>query len=708
MSRRPIHNALLPTLVLLLAALVAALPGLAQSPLPETMGFHVFGPNNHTGQDPTNPRRDGGHVAIRCPHQTPPFIHWDLRQFPGCAVPWEINPNIPDPNQTLAPAAVRAAIVSAANSWSAASPAYITLFDNSNGNCPQAPGLDGRNCAAFDPNWLYGPNMYAITYLWRNATSGNLWETDIGFNPQPGNQIWRLPPAPGQPCVTPDFAIETVAVHEFGHSLGLAHTNDTGPGCPDYDLMQKAIMYAYGPFTDACRVKLQQADRDGVNYLYTADLGDLPDPPYPTLVQDGGPNGQVLSGVALKQPGDGPQHLFGIFADPDPNVTNQPRYQYEWLAFQNGAIDDHPAECEARPVDAFDDGVSINGQCINGILQSPLSVTIHVKTSLDVMQAGHNYNPAAGGMPMYANGWFDWNFNGVLEEGIEHPIGLGAGVLIPGAGVYNFQVPVPPDTPCDVASRFRLDWGEDVGELGAPPPVDPTLRLVRGAAQHGEVEDYIGLNILHPDDEYCHPVHKIPLDFPMVNMRLFIEELCHPPKPSGSATAQTFDPNPGSECMDSGLCMKVDGDGDGFTDEQICLRGPVCIDRGAPYIDPATGLNTIDTQMVSLDMTGYSHFAGEMQIHLAPDIPTVGQIQQSEEARDLGIDISPETPASSYFDVFFVVESELLGPSEVVGPSLVTAEISAVPPGEVIGGEPPPPPPPDGEPVPPPSEEPLP
>ena len=35
------------------------------------------------------------------------------------------------------------------------------------------------------------------------------------------------------------------------------------------------------------------------------------------------------------------------------------------------------------------------------------------------------------------------------------------------------------------------------------------------------------------------------------------------------------------------------------------------------YIDPADGLNTIDTQMVSLDMRGFSHFAGELKIHLA-------------------------------------------------------------------------------------------
>ena len=54
--------------------------------------------------------------------------------------------------------------------------------------------------------------------------------------------------------------------------------------------------------------------------------------------------------------------------------------------------------------------------------------------------------------------------------------------------------------------------------------------------------------------------------------------------------------------------------------------------------------------MVSLDVTGYSEFAGDISIRLANGFPTVGEIRQSQEAADMGIDISADAPAGSFFD----------------------------------------------------------
>jgi hypothetical protein len=221
--------------------------------------------------------------------------------------------------------------------------------------------------------------------------------------------------------------------------------------------------------------------------------------------------------------------------------------------------------------------------------------------------------------------------------------------------------------------------------------VDPTLNLEAGAAQHGEVEDYTGLGgpggipTKHPPNQYCHPVHKIPVLFPGLGTRVFIAELCHPPSPIdiATATAATF-PAAGKDCMNTALCFKVDINDDGVYDEDLCLTGPVCINRGAPYVDQADGLRTIDTEMVSLDMTGYSHFAGQLTIRLAPDTHSLGQIKQTQAAADMGVDVSLETPATSFFDVFWVVYSSLVGTSDVVGPTRVEANISSVPPGETI------------------------
>lgn len=314
-----------------------------------------------------------------------------------------------------------------------------------------------------------------------------------------------------------------------------------------------------------------------------------------------------------------------------------------------------------------------------------VSVTLHVQTSRDVRGRLHPYN---AGNAMYLNGWFDWNNDGDFQDAAEHTIGTGAGVAVFGSGAFTFQVTPPPGALCTVRSRFRLDWREDVGQVSQ---VDTTLNKEFGAAQHGEVEDYTGLGgsggipTKHPSNEYCHPVHKVPVSFPGTGTKLFIQDLCHPPQPFDitTATATTF-PAAGKDCMNTALCFKVDGDGDDVADEELCLTGPVCVQRSAPYVDPADGLNTIDTEMVSLDMTGYSHFAGQLKIHLAPGTHSLGKIKQSQEAADSGIDVSLATPASSFFDVIWMVESELMGTSDVVEPTRVEANISAVPPGETI------------------------
>lgn len=669
MSRR---HLVLP--VLLILVLVAWAPAGAQPTL-EATGFHVFGTNGNGG--PSG-------VSVLCPNQLPPFTHWDLRQFPSCKVPYEVNGIIgvagnPTPAQAVA------AINLAAGTWTAAGPAYVALFNNSGSNpvpCNRAPTLDGRNCIAWDPAFGFGGNLLGVTYLWRSAATGAMIESDITLNPNPdpAGSLWQAsPPACG---VTP-YGIQAVVLHELGHFLGLAHPDDLGlAGCTDDDPNDTTVMFSI--YTDACETALAQPDLDGVNYLYTADLGDLPDPPYTTKVHSGAPSGIVLSGVALETPGRGPSHLFGMYRDA--SVNNFPRYQYEWLAFKRGGIDDHERECEYRPTDAFDDGVSASYTCVNGKIMGNIALTMHVKTSRDVRNRVHTYN---AGNAMYLNGWFDWNSDGDFQDAGEHTVGTGAGVAVFAPGAFTFMVAPPPGTPCTVRSRFRLDWREDVAQV---LNVDGTLAKEFGAAQHGEVEDYTGLGgpggipTKHPPNHYCHPIHKISVIFPAAGTRLFIQELCHPPQPFDitTATATSFS-DAGQDCMNTALCFKVDGNDDGVIDEDLCLTGPVCVQRSAPYVD-ADGLRTIDTEMVSLDMTGYSHFAGQLTIRLAPGFKSLGKIKQSLEAAEAGIDVSLDTPASSFFDVIWVVDSDLMGTSSVVEPTRVDANISAVPPGETITG----------------------
>jgi hypothetical protein len=659
-------RALQPALLWLSAATLAAAPSAAQPPSVEPAGFHLIGLGGLTSG------------LVLCPNESPPFAHWDLRQFPQCGVPFEVNGTIGAPgNPTAAQAA--AEVAAAAATWSGVSPSHLRLLDTSaqsSAACSRAPARDNRNCVAWDPAFPFGSGVLGVTYLWRIPASGTMLESDITLNPMPAGSTWRVMPPPTS-CGALPVGIRAVALHEFGHFLGLHHPDQySNPaGCGDDDPGDTTVMYAY--YTNACEVSLSQPDIDGANYLYTYDLGDHPDPPYPTRVHSGVPSGQVLSHVALETPGSGPAHLYGIHSDPA--VANQPRYQYEWLGRRpGGRIDDHPQECEARPVDNYDDGVSILERCVNGTVQGQIGVILHVRTERDVRGRRHSYTAANR---MYLNGWFDWNVDGDFRDPGEHAIGTGVGVGVSRGGAFPFRVQPPPNTPCGVPSRFRLDWREDVGQVTA---FDPTLNLEMGEAQHGEVEDYTAPARLHPHNEYCHPVPPVPVFFPGVGVVIHWRDLCHGPQPfeEDVVTAQLFEPTAADECLDSTLCGSVDLEGDGIDDEQLCLGGPVCIHRDV-FTLGEDGLKVIPTEMVSLDVSGYSEFAGELRIRLAtPEgFSTFGEIRQSPEAADLGIDISEETPASSFFDVFFVIESELLGASEVVGPLRVDAHIASVPPG---------------------------
>ena len=54
-------------------------------------------------------------------------------------------------------------------------------------------------------------------------------------------------------------------------------------------------------------------------------------------------------------------------------------------------------------------------------------------------------------------------------------------------GVYAFTIIPPAAVKLDFYWRFRLDYGEDVGQI---QQVDPDLIQEKGPAQFGEVEDY--------------------------------------------------------------------------------------------------------------------------------------------------------------------------------------------------------------------------
>jgi hypothetical protein len=181
----------------------------------------------------------------------------------------------------------------------------------------------------------------------------------------------------------------------------------------------------------------------------------------------------------------------------------------EWLG--NGVDSDRadPEEPDADPerdeVDSDDDGLD-GDQLDDGVelrrisdSQIEAKVKVSVADRAEVADDGSpRYDSSDPAKRLYLNAWADWNGDGQWSAS-EKIIGVGPGAFAidpaqdpqfqdDNAAIYPFLIPVP-----SIALksffyfRFRLDYGEDVGEVQA---VDPGLAQEIGTAQAGEVEDY--------------------------------------------------------------------------------------------------------------------------------------------------------------------------------------------------------------------------
>ncbi|MBI1796991.1 MAG: matrixin family metalloprotease, partial [Candidatus Eisenbacteria bacterium] len=293
---------------------------------------------------------------------------------------------------------------------------------------------------------------------------------------------------PGGAIVTDAVDVETIALHELGHFLGLHHSsnqgNTGGPPEPNPTYFN-AVMYWAAPDLGTKRV-LTADDTNGLNFLYTPDLGDAPDPTtafnqYQTLVHSTN-NSRRLNLVVLNTPGVGPEHLYDYFP--------QDTLRLEWLG---PTTDGSDQECEARVInnDASDDGVGFPFPMFRGV---PNVVTVTVS-----YQNAARYNATAA-RRLYFNGYYDWNNNKLFDPGerdiwwtgdptggtfAASPNWTGA-TYTPGQIVLTFNETPPANAP-SVYGRFRLDLGEDEGRANN---INGDLASAQGVAQFGEVEDY--------------------------------------------------------------------------------------------------------------------------------------------------------------------------------------------------------------------------
>jgi GEVED domain-containing protein/matrixin len=510
------------------------------------------------------------------------FRHWDLREFDNCEIPYAINLA---GTADIVGIGEFTAIQNAATSWTAVTPALVSLVRRPN-TATAAQAQDGENILWWDGTNASGliggagSGILGVTSIYTQVATGRIQESDIVFNDRDfqwnttgddftsvrtGNtSTWNVnngqtiilsvdaganqtitlagvtngaaTPAqiaatinaqivgglafpvgpiagpvdrvqivsnlhdgtgtinvtggtangqlafPAGATVTDAADVQTIALHEMGHMLGIHHSSQASPE-PNLTYFN-AVMYWAAPDNGTKRV-LTTDDTNALNFLYTPDLGDAPDvaQKYQTLVHTGGAN-RTLNGVDLHAVGIGPEHLFGYFGEDT--------LKLEWL----GDVEDgSDLECEARVVnaDASDDGVLLPFPMIRTV-PNVVTVTISYKNAA-------RYNSAIPGRRLMFNGYFDWNNDQLFDNSDLEIYWTGdptAGTFSNSANwvsafygtagkiILTFAVTPPANAP-SVYARFRLDLGEDEGRVSN---TNADLGPAVGAAQFGEVEDY--------------------------------------------------------------------------------------------------------------------------------------------------------------------------------------------------------------------------
>ncbi|MEP6955209.1 MAG: matrixin family metalloprotease [Chthoniobacterales bacterium] len=156
-------------------------------------------------------------------------------------------------------------------------------------NSPLPPANDFNNSAFFSPDIYgeeFGANVIAVTLI--SQRDGITTDTDIFFN---SHESWDSYRGPLRQAL--DF--HRVALHEFGHVLGLDHPDDAGQTV-------SAIMNSTVDNNDA----LRPDDINGAHALYDQGPGYRATPPAPNLVNLStralvGTNDRVLIGGFIVQ-----------------------------------------------------------------------------------------------------------------------------------------------------------------------------------------------------------------------------------------------------------------------------------------------------------------------------------------------------------------------------------------------------------------------
>jgi len=144
--------------------------------------------------------------------------------------------------------------------------------------------------------------------------------------------------------------------------------------------------------------------------------------------------------------------------------------------------------------------------------------------------------------------------------------------------------------------------------------------------------------------------------------------------PPTVGVAQTGYPAAGFDSFPSTAEITVDIPGLGT--DTIVLEGPTTVHRGDPVLPPLGGTQTIDTEILSMNLTGTSPVFGPVGVFENPNEASRGQIIQQP---------GQDFPAESFFDVFVILQTQS-GALHNETPIRMQSRIYSIPPREQYKG----------------------
>jgi hypothetical protein len=482
----------------------------------------------------------------------PPFVHWDLREFPNCRVPWTTSPHaVPNldgdafANTPVDRVLALNEFVGAFASWEAVQPALIGFALSGTAPGPGGSALDGYNTIGWDEGarddvqivppgtvigagallvWA-GPNnilesqpggddviggiyifdggngiaeskantwsvagLLAVTGLFYNNKTGVIIEADIMFE---NAGTWVIGATPND-SFNFELNVRGVATHEIGHFMGIAHPIITLPLVDDAaDGQTPTMAPVLFPMFDGNTFNqtLEDLDKDCCNFLYCPDLGDAPDP-----CVAGGTFNDFPSLVHKTGGGRTLNELVldrvALGAEHLFGIKErQPNRNWTYEWLATAAASlGATTECEANITDKDPLDDGVRVWPNPPVWGRKMRVRQDIRYASDAVGFSHHYS----GTPLYANGWLDVNQNCIWEE---HFMSVPKRPASPTG--FNTVLAITAFGAVDLPAIVNADFPGwlrcrlDYGEnVGARAKIDPTLDNDKGAAQFGEVEDY--------------------------------------------------------------------------------------------------------------------------------------------------------------------------------------------------------------------------